>query len=258
MEVWGDQLLIDMLNNIRLGNLSEKSFNLFMELRKPIKCPEGYVATELFATRNEVEFAYKKKLQELEGDEVVFDANDNTTLSPSAAEQLSSSFMAVPRLVLKKGCQVLCIKNFDDQIVNGTVGKVIGFKSKLEYLQEIGLDAPVAGNRKYPFVEFVTPLGLCQRLIEPEEWQIDDEKGNPKMTRVQLPLLVLYSLTIHKSQGQSLQYVVVDFKNIFEFGHAYVALSRAISRDGLQILNFNPRKIMANSKVIKFYKNLSE
>lgn len=68
--------------------------------------------------------------------------------------------------------------------------------------------------------------------------------------------MVLYALTIHKSQGQSIPYVVVDFRRIFESGHAYVALSRAINRDGLQIVSFNSRKIIANPRVLKFYKSI--
>jgi ATP-dependent DNA helicase PIF1 len=63
-------------------------------------------------------------------------------------------------------------------------------------------------------------------------------------------------MSIHKSQGQTLERVVVDLARIFENGQAYVALSRATSIEGLQVLNFNAQKIRANPRVVEFYKRL--
>lgn len=65
------------------------------------------------------------------------------------------------------------------------------------------------------------------------------------------------SLSIHKSQGQTLPKVKVDLRRVFEKGQAYVALSRAVSREGLQVLNFDKSRIKAHQKVIDFYLTLS-
>ena len=69
--------------------------------------------------------------------------------------------------------------------------------------------------------------------------------------------MLAWSLSIHKSQGQTLPKVKVDLRRVFERGQAYVALSRAVSRDGLQVLNFDKTRIKAHQKVIDFYSTLS-
>lgn len=255
----GDSLLIKMLNEMRLGNVSDECYELFKSLQRPLKLPEGIAATELFATRNEVDAANKRKLQSLDGETRTFEAVDTYSIPSYVAEQLSNGFMAPQKLELKIGANVMCIKNMETDIVNGSIGKVIDFMSKGDYLTQLAeTDLPINTNtKKYPLVQFMVEGSTPKQiLVQEEEWLIEDGKGNPLITRVQLPLMVLYALTIHKSQGQSIPYVVVDFRRIFESGHAYVALSRAINRDGLQIVSFNPRKIIANPRVLKFYKSI--
>lgn len=76
------------------------------------------------------------------------------------------------------------------------------------------------------------------------------------LERVQLPIMLCWALSIHKAQGQTIQRLKVDLKRTFEAGQVYVALSRAVSMDNLQVLNFNPKKIRANEKVKEFYSSL--
>lgn len=112
-------------------------------------------------------------------------------------------------------------------------------------------------KRKLPLVRFKTSdMSTRTVLVEPEDWAIEDENEKPLVSRVQLPLMLAWSLSIHKSQGQTLPKVKVDLRRVFEKGQAYVALSRAVSREGLQVLNFDKSRIMAHQKVVDFYSTL--
>lgn len=114
-----------------------------------------------------------------------------------------------------------------------------------------------ARGARLPLVQFFTPSGEARIvLVRPETWAMEDEKDVPLVSRTQLPLILAWSLSIHKSQGQTLSKVKVDLKRVFEKGQAYVALSRAVSRDGLQILNFDRTKVKAHDVVVKFYESL--
>lgn len=80
--------------------------------------------------------------------------------------------------------------------------------------------------------------------------------GKDVSSRSQVPLMLAWAISIHKSQGQTLERVKVDLGKVFEKGQAYVALSRATSLETLQILNFNPSKVMAHPVVTGFYRTL--
>lgn len=127
---------------------------------------------------------------------------------------------------------------------------------KKELLREIHKNSK--SGRKLPLVRFKTTDASSRTvLVEPEDWAIEDENEKPLVSRIQLPLMLAWSLSIHKSQGQTLPKVKVDLRRVFERGQAYVALSRAVSRDGLQVLNFDKTRIGAHQKVIDFYSTLS-
>jgi ATP-dependent DNA helicase PIF1 len=75
-------------------------------------------------------------------------------------------------------------------------------------------------------------------------------------SRRQVPLMLAWALSIHKSQGQTIQYIKVNLAKAFEKGQAYVALSRATSMETLQILNFNKDSVKVDPRVIEFYSTL--
>lgn len=93
-------------------------------------------------------------------------------------------------------------------------------------------------------------------LVHPEIWKVEQPNGEISASRLQLPLILAWALSIHKAQGQTLERVKVDLGRVFEKGQAYVALSRATCQEGLQILRFDPVKVMAHDKVRDFYHNL--
>lgn len=90
---------------------------------------------------------------------------------------------------------------------------------------------------------------------------------------MQLPLVLAFAMSIHKSQGQTLERVRIDLgryvsprvcvclianasTRIFEYGQAYVAISRCTSLQGLQVIGFDPSRIRVHEKVVQFYKKL--
>ena len=92
--------------------------------------------------------------------------------------------------------------------------------------------------------------------MQPEQWKVELPNGEVQASRTQIPLILAWALSIHKAQGQTLERVKVDLGKVFEKGQAYVALSRATCQDGLQVLRFDPKKVMAHDKVRAFYASL--
>jgi ATP-dependent exoDNAse (exonuclease V) alpha subunit len=82
--------------------------------------------------------------------------------------------------------------------------------------------------------------------------------GRPKAKFKQIPLLPAYALTIHKSQGMTLDTAIVDCKNIFACGQLYVALSRVRSLKNLKVINFDKKQIIVSNEVRNFYSELNK
>ena len=133
--------------------------------------------------------------------------------------------------------------------------------TRLSKLQQM-ISAAVSEHSKtpvYPFVRWsIGGNRTYHQLMEPEYFAVDIPGDKTGIERIQLPITLCWALSIHKAQGQTIQRLKVDLKNIFEAGQVYVALSRAVSMDNLQVLNFNAKKIQCNEKVKKFYKELEK
>jgi len=173
-------------------------------------------------------------------DKVLEDFNDlsfdniNSSLKPEY-EFMANNIMAEQILELKIGTHVMCVANIalncDNQIANGSQGIVVGFKNIL------------------PIVKFNTIKDpICVNYYT---WPSETNKN---IAVAQIPLIYAWAITIHKSQGVSLDAVIMDIgRNIFEYGQSYVALSRVRTLGGLYLSSFDFTKISANPKVIKFY-----
>lgn len=112
-------------------------------------------------------------------------------------------------------------------------------------------------NERMPVVAFRTPRGSSLHLIEPLEFTVDSTSNTNKVVRTQYPLILAWAMSIHKSQGQSIERLRIDLHKIFEMGQIYVALSRATNKDTLEVLNFDARKVKVSPEVIDFYKSLT-
>lgn len=108
----------------------------------------------------------------------------------------------------------------------------------------------------YPYIRWALSDRFHHELMLQERFPVDLPGDKVGIERNQLPLMLCWALSIHKAQGQTIQRLKVDLRNIFEAGQVYVALSRAVSKNCLQVLNFNPNRIRANEKVKLFYKQL--
>lgn len=201
--------------------------------------------------------------------------------------------MAPPRIEFKKGAQVMLIKNMEDGLVNGSIGKIVAFmtprvfeihvtnpgllqdfekgtvsEERVEMSEEtrkarLTLKAALGGKTvsdtsvEYPVVQFPSLDGPPKLLLgEPQDWKVELPNGEVQAQRTQVPLILAWALSIHKAQGQTLERVKVDLRKIFEKGQAYVALSRATSQAGLEVRNFDPKKVLAHPRVADFYNSL--
>jgi len=230
-----------ILNEIRYGKISPETEMEIKKLEKEIKCPQGIIPTYLYPLRSEVKRENEKRLKLLKGESKFYHACDIG--DPRLLEQIKKNCPAPEVLEIKLESQVTLIKNLDNTLINGSLGIVKGYNDK-----------------GYPIVFF--PVSRRLEIITPQEWvnELPKTSENAKSImakRIQVPLILAWALSIHKSQGQTLDFVRVDLSKIFECGQAYVALSRATSMDGLQVIGFDKSKIRTNSKAIKLSKMLN-
>lgn len=264
-----DQTFVDMLNEMRFGSLSADSVKRFRSLSRSIDWGDGIEPTELFPLRANVDNANMQRLQALPGKTVCFTAVDGGSLQDATQrDKMLSNFMAPKELSLKLNCQVMLIKNTDETLVNGSMGKVIAFRTPAEHhtivtglpSEEGGDAAKKAANKGkvYPLVRFSVFDAMHNKtthrdvLVQPDSWKVEGQNGEVVVSRTQIPLILAWAMSIHKSQGQTLDRVRVDLGKVFEKGQAYVALSRATSLQGLQVQHFDPARVMAHPRVIEW------
>jgi hypothetical protein len=159
--------------------------------------------------------------------------------APHLIENLKRGCLSPEALVLKEGAKVMFTKNDPaGAYVNGTLGVVESFTSG---------GAPVVRTSHGKRIE-----------VEATEWKLED--GGKTLARIsQLPLRLAWAITVHKSQGMTLDAAAVDLSQAFEFGQGYVALSRVRSLDGLYLLGYNQRSLEVHPEVhaqdVEFKKN---
>ena len=241
-----------ILNEIRTGNISHESYEELIKCCKKSVSELEIKPTTLFPTKRQTDEVNHRQLNNLDSnDEFIhyinkFHRDQETTFGKNIQDELNNQLknsMCESELILKKGAQVMCISNIDQErnLVNGAQGVIIGFENS-----DDGMYA------KYPVVKFENiPY---PEVIKPHTWM--NEKYE-KFGVIQVPLILSWAITIHKSQGLSLDKAMINIgSNIFEYGQTYVALSRVKSIQGLYLENINIHKIRANPKVKSFYSSL--
>jgi len=259
-----DVPLIGALNRIRYGEPTAADIALLMtRLNSPARQAPGVKPTVLYSRCRNVEDVNKEHLRQLAGLDYVYehktgwitdDANGGEDggqrrsrpvgqeleryLRRLQAEMLKNT-PAEKTVVLRRDAQVMLLINLDQEkgLVNGSRGVVIGFDG---------------ASQQHPIVRFQNGQELT---IVPHQWK-RGEKGYGEVYYTQVPLKLAYAVTIHKSQGMTLDCAVMTIDNtLFEHGQAYVALSRIKCLEGLQLLRFDPTVIRAHPRVIDFYKS---
>lgn len=260
-----DQAFADMLNRMRLGDLNADMIAQFTALSREVTYEDGIEPTELFSRRFEVESANNSRLHKLPSDLVEYKSSDRPGIdsngkivSITTMVKLLERMLAMSQLQLKVGAQVMLIKNIvQGVLVNGSLGKVVDFRPEAGYVFE---DPPEGAPRGfqpteratgplYPVVQFTNGV---QRLVVPVTFDMNNAAGEMEASRTQVPLILAWGLSIHKSQGQTLERVKVNLRSIFECGQAYVAISRATKMETLQITGFTPAKVMAHPRVLNW------
>ncbi|KAI9064014.1 hypothetical protein FKP32DRAFT_588148 [Trametes sanguinea] len=192
-----------MLNEMRFGRLTPKSIARFKSLQREIIYEDGLGATELFPRREDVERSNTVRMGGITGKEQVYTAYDGGSIQDlQQREKMLANFMAPKRLVLKEGAQVMLIKNMDETLVNGTMGKILGFVDPAAPPDDVGMlggDKPASkgtkdtksvvapvGRQLLPLVEFLGPGGSRRRIIvTPENWKVELPSGEVQVSRTQ-------------------------------------------------------------------------
>lgn len=208
------------------------------EFRQRINHTEPYS----FPRRADVDRSNETRMRKLGTESQTFRAVDAGTITdPQQREKMLANFMAPGILELKVDSQVMLIKNTDEQLVNGSIGRVVAFSDGMQYKDESdGGKKKKTTGALFPIVEFSVPGGQMQVMITPETFKVELPSGEVQVSRtqvryerrrsvssfkylfatasVQLPLIVSWAMSIHKSQGQTLSRVKVDLGKVFEKG----------------------------------------
>jgi ATP-dependent DNA helicase PIF1 len=146
-------------------------------------------------------------------------------------EGLKRGCLSPETLELKEGAAVMFTKNSSTgRYVNGTLGCVSMFESS---------GMPVIETRSGDYI-----------TAESVDWQVE-ENGKIRASITQLPLRLAYAMTVHKSQGQSLDAAAIDLSQAFEYGQGYVALSRVRTLAGLYLLGINERALLVHPEILE-------
>ncbi len=229
-----DGQFLSVLGAIRAGEWDHTHVSLITAREAEYDSIEEGVP-QLFTHNADVDRINSEQLAKLPGSPKTFVMSASG--SAALAEALKRGCLSPETLVLKEGAVVMATKNNPAAgYANGTLGIVIGF--------ERGTNNPIVETRDGR-----------ELTITPSEWAVE-EGGKVKAKLTQIPLKLAWALTIHKSQGQSLDAAAMDLSRSFEYGQGYVALSRVRSLSGVHLLGWSENALMVHPQVAALDKEL--
>ncbi len=231
-----DEEFIKILEEIRIGEVSDDSKAILEECYE--REIEHMKFMRLYTHNADVDRINSQELTKLPGEKKVFRAG--TKGNPKIIESIFGATLIQPMCPLKIGALVIFIKNNHEKgYVNGTMGEVIDYEN--------GSGLPIVKTFSGQII-----------VAEPEQWLRENEKEEILGGVKQIPLRLAWALTIHKSQGMTIDAAEVDLTKSFEVGQGYVALSRIRSLEGLRLLGVNDMALTVDKDIIEFDKELIE
>lgn len=222
-----DETLLALLSSIRRGDIEEEHYNLLKE-QTEIAFTE-IEPTRLYTHNADVDSVNLTQLNALSGKGKTFKMSGRG--SKPRLESLTKQCLSPDVLTLKEEALVMCTKNnFEAGYVNGTLARVVEFDS----------------YEGYPVIETADKRRIT---VKPQSWDMVED-GKVLASIEQLPLRLAWAITVHKSQGMSLDAIEVDLSKAFVYGQGYVALSRVRSLAGLKVLGMHPNALQVDPKVI--------
>lgn len=223
-----DEQLLALLNSIRRNQIEEEHYTLLNE-----QTEIGFAdiePTRLYTHNADVDAVNNTKLAALPGKPKTFKMSARG--SKPLLEGLVKNCLSPDTLILKEDAMVMCTKNnFEAGYVNGTLGKVVDFE------RETGL----------PIIETTEGKRI---VLNTTTWDVIDD-GKTLAQIEQIPLRLAWAITVHKSQGMSLDAVEVDLSKAFVFGQGYVALSRVRTLAGLKVLGLSANALQVDPKIVR-------
>jgi len=228
-----DSLYTEILGAMRNNDLRRRHVEALLSRREILKDTDSM--TQLHTTRADVNAINLGHLSQLKGKSHSYLAE--TDGAARYVETLKKTCLASEKLVLKKGALVMCIRNDPKKLyVNGSIGVVTNFDR----------------ITKFPKVKLNNGR---QFIVTPVVWELND--GSKKRASLsQVPLQLAWAITIHKSQGMTLDAARIDLRRAFVEGMGYVALSRLRSLDSLKLIGINKMALQVSTEALEINESL--
>ncbi|HYG84611.1 MAG TPA: PIF1 family DEAD/DEAH box helicase [Verrucomicrobiae bacterium] len=228
-----DDNLLNVLREMRAGKLTVESRQRLASRKLP---PDDERITRLYTHNVDVDALNRQRLLQLPGETRRFQMITSGDKYKIAA--MKRSLLVPEVLELKVGAEVMfCANNFNEGFVNGTRGRVIRFR-----------------DNGQPVVHTTDGDDIA---VHEHSWKTYSDNGRRVIAEVsQYPLRLAWAVTVHKSQGMSLDSALIDLSQAFTPGMGYVALSRVRSLDGLYLAGLNEQALTMDQDIAKFDKQL--
>ncbi|MCB9809427.1 AAA family ATPase [Candidatus Peribacteria bacterium] len=234
-----DHSLAGFLNEIRSGTLhgsSSEALNACMVRTQ--QTPREDVHTRLYTHNADVDEINARELAKLPTEEQHYTGRGHGPRH--LVEALQKSVLAPKLLCLKIGARVMCVKNNPDEgYYNGTLGVVEAYDAETGYPDVRLHDGTLV-------------------TMKPAEWSITGDDGKRAASFTQIPLRLAWAITVHKSQGMTLESAEMDLSHVFEPGQGYVALSRVKRWEGLYLLGINEQTLAIDPLVLRADRRFQE